>query len=41
MPGVIEVVPGARLGAEIEDLIVLVEVCDLGELEGQVIYLPL
>ena len=41
MPGVIEVVPGASLGAVIEDLALVVESHDQGELEGQVIYLPL
>lgn len=41
MPGVIEVGADSRMGAVIEDLVLLVEVCDPGELEGQVIYLPL
>lgn len=41
MPGVIEFIPDSRLGTVIEDLVVLVEVCDPGEFEGQVIYLPL
>jgi hypothetical protein len=41
MPGIIEVVAGARLGAVIEDLVLVAEVCDPRELEGQIIYLPL
>ena len=41
MPGVIEVAQGARLGSVIDDLALLVEVSDPGDLEGQVIYVPL
>ena len=41
MPGVIEIVPGASLGAVIEDPALVVESHDQGELKGQVIYLPL
>lgn len=41
MPGVIEVVAGASLGAVIDDLALVVESHDQGELEGQIIYLPL
>lgn len=41
MPGVIEIVPGANLGTVIEDLALVVESYDQGDLEGQVIYLPL
>jgi hypothetical protein len=41
MPGVIEVVAGASLGAVIDDLALVVESHDHGELEGQIIYLPL
>jgi len=41
MPGVIEIVPGAGLGAAIEDLALAVESYDLGDLDGQVIFVPL
>lgn len=40
MPGVIEIVAGASLGAIIEDLALVVEAGEAQELEGQVIYLP-
>jgi predicted homoserine dehydrogenase-like protein len=40
MPGVIEVVAGASLGAAIDDLALAVQSHDHGELEGQIIYLP-
>jgi len=40
MPGVIEIVPGAGLGAVIDDLALAVESYDL-DLEGQVIFVPL
>ncbi|MDZ8138426.1 MAG: DUF5615 family PIN-like protein [Nostoc sp. DedQUE04] len=40
MPGVIEVSLDAPLGRVIEDILVLVECSQEGELEGQVQYLP-
>ena len=40
MPGVIEVSTDAPIGQVIEDLLVLVECSQEGELEGQVQYLP-
>jgi predicted nuclease of predicted toxin-antitoxin system len=40
MPGVIEVSPDAAVGRVIEDILVLVECSQDGELEGQVQYLP-
>ncbi|MCF2147054.1 DUF5615 family PIN-like protein [Desmonostoc muscorum LEGE 12446] len=40
MPGVIEVSPDAPVGRVIEDILVLVECSQEGELEGQVQYLP-
>jgi len=41
MPGVVEVSRKVPLGMAIDEILYLVEVCDHGELEGQVIYLPL
>ncbi|WP_292836718.1 hypothetical protein [Nostoc sp. JL33] len=40
MPGVIEVSLDASIGQVIEDILVLVECSQEGELEGQVQYLP-
>ncbi|BAY76938.1 hypothetical protein NIES25_33960 [Nostoc linckia NIES-25] len=40
MPGVIEVSLDAPVGQVIEDILVLVECSQEGELEGQVQYLP-
>ncbi len=40
MPGVIEVSPDAPVGRVIEDILLLVECSQEGELEGQVQYLP-
>jgi hypothetical protein len=40
MPGVIEISTDASIGRVIEDLLVLVECSQEGELEGQVQYLP-
>ena len=41
MPGVIEVSRKVALGAAIEEILYVAEVCDHGELDGQIIYLPL
>jgi hypothetical protein len=41
MPGVIEVSRRVSLGTAIEEILYVAEVCDHGELEGQIIYLPL
>ena len=40
MSGVIEISTDARIGRVIEDLLVLVECGQEGELEGQIQYLP-
>lgn len=40
MPGVVEVSPDAPIGRVIEDILVLTECSQEGELEGQVQYLP-
>lgn len=40
MPGVIEISPDAPVGQVIEDILVLIECSQEGELEGQVQYLP-
>ncbi|NDJ23327.1 hypothetical protein GS682_17130 [Nostoc sp. B(2019)] len=40
MPGVIEISPDAPVGRVIEDILVLIECSQEGELEGQVQYLP-
>jgi hypothetical protein len=41
MPGVIEVNRKVALGAAIEDILFIAEVCESGELQGQIVYLPL
>ena len=41
MPGVIEVSRKVSLGTAIGEILYVAEVCDHGELEGQIIYLPL
>lgn len=41
MPGVIEVSRKVLLGTAISEILYIAEVCDHGELEGQIIYLPL
>ncbi len=41
MPGVIEVVSSASIGQAIEELALIVECSDDGDLDGQVLYLPL
>ena len=41
MPGVIEVSRKVSLGVAIEEILYVAEVCDHGELDGQIIYLPL
>jgi len=41
MPGVVEVSRKVPLGTAIDEILYITEVCDHGELEGQVIYLPL
>ena len=40
MPGVVEISTDAPVGRVIEDIFVLVECSQEGELEGQVQYLP-
>jgi len=40
MPGIIEIVTGASLGAIIDDLALVIEASQPEDLEGQVIYLP-
>jgi hypothetical protein len=40
MPGAIEISTDASIGRVIEDVLVLVECSQEGELEGQVQYLP-
>jgi hypothetical protein len=41
MPGVIEVSRKVSLGTAIEEILYVAEVCDHGELDGQIVYLPL
>ena len=41
MPGVIEVSRKVALGAATEEILYVAVVCDHGELDGQIIYLPL
>ncbi|HLA07054.1 MAG TPA: DUF5615 family PIN-like protein [Anaerolineales bacterium] len=41
MPGVIEVNRKVPLSAAIDEILYIAEVCEHGELEGQIIYLPL
>ncbi|MGZ9225282.1 MAG: DUF5615 family PIN-like protein [Anaerolineales bacterium] len=41
MPGEIEVSRKVPLGTAINEILYIVEVCEHGELEGQIIYLPL
>lgn len=41
MPGVIEVSRKVPLGIAIEDILFIAETCEHGELEGQILYLPL
>ncbi|RJP53404.1 MAG: hypothetical protein C4557_04670 [Anaerolineaceae bacterium] len=41
MPGVIEVTRKAALGAAINDILFISQSCEPGELQGQIIYLPL
>jgi len=41
MPGVIEVSRKVSLGVAIDEILYVAEVCDHGELDGQIIYLPL
>jgi hypothetical protein len=41
MPGVIEVSRKVSLGSAIEEILYIAEVCDHGELDGQIIYLPM
>jgi len=41
MPGVIEVTRKITLGAAIDDILFIAESCKPGELNGQIIYLPL
>ncbi len=40
MPGVVEVSAGAPIGRVIEDMLILIECGQEGELEGQIQYLP-
>ena len=41
MPGVVEVSRKVPLGTAIEDILFIAETCESGELEGQILYLPL
>lgn len=41
MPGVIEIVSSATVGQAIEELVLICECYEAGELEGQVLYVPL
>jgi hypothetical protein len=41
MPGVIEIVHSASIGQAIDELLFVVEYHDPGDMEGQVLYLPL
>lgn len=41
MPGVVEVAMSAGIGPAIDDLVLLLECCDVEELDGSVLYLPL
>ena len=41
MPGVIEISRKVPLGVAIEDILFIAETCEHGELEGQILYLPL
>ncbi len=41
MPGVIEVSRKVPLGIAIEDILFIAEACEHGELEGQILYLPM
>ena len=41
MPGVIEVISSASIGQLVEELVLVVECYEGGDLEGQVLYLPL
>jgi len=41
MPGVIEVTRAVPLGGAINDILLIAETCKKGELENQIIYLPL
>jgi hypothetical protein len=41
MPGVIEVSRRVSLGTAIDEILYVAEVCNHGELDGQIIYLPL
>jgi Domain of unknown function (DUF5615) len=41
MPGVIEVSRKVPLGKAINEILYIAEVCEHGELEGQILYLPL
>ncbi len=41
MPGIVEVSRKVPLGIAIDDILLVAETCQLGELEGQIVYLPL
>ncbi len=41
MPGIIEVSRKVPLGIAIDDILLIAETCQRGELEGQIMYLPL
>jgi hypothetical protein len=41
MPGIIEVSRKVPLGIAIDDTLLIAETCQRGELEGQIVYLPL
>lgn len=41
MPGVIEVSTDIQLGRAIEDILIILECASIGELAGQIYYIPL
>jgi hypothetical protein len=41
MPGVVEVLSSAGIGAVIDDLVLTVECCTPAELEGVILFVPL
>ena len=41
MPGVVEVISSAPIGQIVEELVLIIECYEDGDLDGQVLYLPL
>jgi hypothetical protein len=41
LPGIIEISRKVLLGIAINDILLMADTCQRGELEGQIIYLPL